>query len=95
MLGTSKNLALYILNVPVSTVTRERNAFISDQEIKDLLKSSLPASSLLGITQSPEASTFTLLPIPPNILKIILQLSPSGSHNQNTSLLLDPSLQPA
>lgn len=72
MLGSSKNLALYILNVPVSTVTRERNAFISDQALTDLLKSSLPVSSLVGVTPSPEASC-ALLPIPPSVLKIILQ----------------------
>lgn len=74
MMVSSKNLALCILSFSQCSDQGEK-CLLAEQEMTELLTSSLPMPSLMGGTFSSEISTLALASIPPIVLKVILQKS--------------------
>lgn len=72
MIRSSKTLALCVLSSSQCSDQGEK-CLLVEQEMTELLTSSLPMSSLMGGSPSPEVSTLALTSIPPIVLKVIFQ----------------------
>lgn len=72
MIKSSKTLALCVLSSSQCSDQGEQ-CLLVEQEMTELLTSSLPMSSLMSGSPSPEVSTLALTSIPPIVLKVIFQ----------------------